>query len=92
MIDKYVNWVSYWDNEIDCQIQSLEDYEPTLIKTDCSHIRMLMDIDDKELIINDCEIRDDGCLIVWEFGTDEDGFSLTFLIGKDDLIKHVEFY
>ncbi len=90
-LDSFVDWGKYWHEVIEDQISILEDFEPKLVETDYSHIRMMMDIDDKELMIDDCEIRVDGCLICFGFGHDEDGVSLAFCIGKDNLINHVEF-
>ena len=91
MIDKYIDWGKYWHEEIEDQLLSLEDYEPKLTNTDYCHIRGMMSCDDIELMTDDCEINKELYIISFGLGHGEDGVSLTFAIGNDDIIKHVEY-
>lgn len=92
MIDNYVDWVEYWDQEINSTIDHLEDFEPTLINVTKDQIQSFLWDRDSEIIVLDCEIRSDGrILIMWSIGYGEDAVSLNFLINNDNIIEEVEY-
>lgn len=92
MIDRYVDWVEYWNQEIAPILSHLEDFEPTLIDIDYDGVRSFVESVDAEIYTDDCEIRSDGrVLIMWTIGYDEEAVSLTFMISDEDIILEVEY-
>ena len=89
-IDKYIDWSAYWENEIKCQIENLEDYEPILINTDIEEIKRFLVSEDVGIFTEECYIDDGDVAICFADGEDEEAVSLWFTIDKDDLISRVE--
>lgn len=90
-IYKYVNWNEYFMEEVFCQLGDLEYYDPKLVDCCKESILSFMKYEGVELVEQDCCFSGDNKIIVYGIGHDEDGVSLTFCIGDDDLINHVEY-